>query len=217
MKYFIVVAHPEPQSFNLALTNQSQTVLEAAGHEVRVLDLNAEEWNPISDRRNFLSVKDADRYNQQVEEQHAHETKSFSEDISTSMENLFWCDVLILQFPLWWFALPAIMKGWVDRTFAYSAIYGPGKRFENGSFVGKRAMLSITTGDPARRFGPGGRNPELIDILLPIHHGIFKYNGFTVVEPYVAWEPGRLGPEERQGYLAELPARLLKIADLPTL
>jgi len=211
MKYYIVVAHPEPQSFNLALSNEAATVVQRAGHEVRVLDLNGESWDPVSDRRNFLTVKNAERFNQQDEELHATENKSFNRDIQKSMEDLFWCDVLVLQFPLWWFAMPAIMKGWVDKTFAYSAIYGPGKRFENGSFVGKRAVLSVTTGDPERRYGEGSRNPPIESLLLPIHHGIFKYNGFTVVEPFVAWEPGRLTLEDRKQYLKDLPIKLLNI------
>jgi NAD(P)H dehydrogenase (quinone) len=211
MKYFIVVAHPEPQSFNLALSSEATMVLQRAGHEVRVLDLNREGWDPVSDRRNFLKVKNAERFNQQDEELHATENRSFNRDIQNSMDALFWCDILVLQFPLWWFGLPAIMKGWVDKTFAYSAIYGPGKRFENGSFIGKRAMLSLTTGDPERRYGEGSRNPPLESLLLPIHHGIFKYNGFTVVEPFVAWEPGRLTLEDRKQYLNDLSAKLLNI------
>ena len=64
MKYFIVHAHTEPQSFNGALTYQAQEVLKAAGHEVIVSDLYAMQFDPVSDRRNFTSQKDPNYFKQ---------------------------------------------------------------------------------------------------------------------------------------------------------
>jgi NAD(P)H dehydrogenase (quinone) len=45
-------------------------------------------------------------------------------------------DLLIMQFPLWWFGLPAILKGWVDRTFAMGRLYGGGKVYGSGVMKG---------------------------------------------------------------------------------
>ncbi|WP_304503179.1 NAD(P)H-dependent oxidoreductase [Alicyclobacillus sp. SO9] len=61
-------------------------------------------------------------------------------------------DALILQFPLWWFGMPAILKGWIDRVFAYGLAYGyrgEGNRYRygDGGLSGKRAILSVTVGD----------------------------------------------------------------------
>ncbi|TIU61547.1 MAG: flavodoxin family protein, partial [Mesorhizobium sp.] len=75
-------------------------------------------FNPISDRRNFTTIRDANYYRQQSEEANAAAHDGFAPDIQAEMGKLFWCDALILQFPLWWFGLPAILKGWVDRVFA---------------------------------------------------------------------------------------------------
>ncbi len=146
MKYFIVHAHAEPQSFNSALTYQAQEVLTAAGHEVIVSDLYAMQFDPVSDRRNFTSQKDPDYFKQQVEEKYASEIDGFALDIQAELEKLDWCDVLIFQFPLWWFGLPAILKGWVDKVFVMGRVYGGGKWYDNGAFQGKKAMLSLTTG-----------------------------------------------------------------------
>ena len=60
------------------------------------------------------------------------------------MDKLFWCDALILQFPLWWFSLPAMLKGWVDRVFASGGrIYGGGKWYDRGVFAGKRWRTAL--------------------------------------------------------------------------
>ena len=100
MRIFIVHAHPEPNSFNGALTSAAQGALSAAGHEVVVSDLYAMGFNPVSDRRNFTTVRDATYYRQQAEEANAAAHDGFAPDIHAEMDKLFWCDVLILQFPL---------------------------------------------------------------------------------------------------------------------
>lgn len=84
------------------------------------------------------------------------------------MDKLFWCDALILQFPLWWFGLPAILKGWVDRVFASGRrIYGGGKWYDRGVFAGKRAMCSVTIGGPPPIYSDRGEWPDRFD---PVPH-----------------------------------------------
>jgi len=116
MRVFIVDAHPEPQSFNSAMTREATHALRAAGHDVDISDLYAMGFNPVSDRRNFVTVHNPEYYRQQSEEAYAAAHEGFAPDIQAEMDKLFRCDVLILQFPLWWFGLPAILKGWIDRA-----------------------------------------------------------------------------------------------------
>ena len=66
MKVFIVHAHHELKSFNGALTQAVVTALQDAGHDVRVSDLYAMPFDPVSDRRNFTTVGEADYPKQQV-------------------------------------------------------------------------------------------------------------------------------------------------------
>ena len=66
MHVLIVHAHPEPTSFNAAMTETAVRALGTAGHEVQVSDLYAMHFDPVSDRRNFQTVHDADRYAQQA-------------------------------------------------------------------------------------------------------------------------------------------------------
>jgi multimeric flavodoxin WrbA len=105
MRVFIVHAHPEPKSFNGALTRAATEALAGAGHETVLSDLYAMNFNPVSDRRNFTTVANPDAYRQQAEEAHAAAHDGFAPDLQAEMDKLFWCDALILQFPLWWFGL----------------------------------------------------------------------------------------------------------------
>ncbi|MFI4973152.1 MAG: NAD(P)H-dependent oxidoreductase [Caulobacterales bacterium] len=218
MRVFIVHAHHEPKSFNGAMTREAAAALAAAGHEVRISDLYAMGFNPVSDRRNFTTVLDADYLKQQAEEAHAAALDGFAADIAAEMDKLFWCDALILQFPLWWFGLPAILKGWVDRVFAAGGkIYGGGKWYDNGVLAGKRAMCSITMGGPGSMYTADGLNGAIDSILFPINHGILAFVGFTVVQPFLVHAPARLSDPERAARLADYRDRVLALRDAPTI
>jgi len=218
MRVFIVHAHHEPTSFNGAMTREATATLTTAGHEVVISDLHAMGFNPVSDRRNFLTVKDPIRLRQQAEEAHAAEHDGFAPDIQAEMDKLFWCDVLILQFPLWWFGLPAILKGWVDRVFASGGrIYGGGKWYDRGVFVGKRAMCSVTVGGPAAMYSERGLNGAIGAILFPINHGMLYFTGFTVIEPFLVHGPVRISHEERVAHLARYRQRVLDLGSAPTI
>src|SRR5215813_8642238 len=127
MKILIVLAHPEPNSFNAVLFRTAIEALQQAGHEVKTSDLYRMDFNPVSGRGNFKGEKDKAHFNQQHEEVFAFHNNTFAEDIQTEQDKVFWCDVMIWQFPLWWFSVPALLKGWVDKVFAMGKFYDNGK------------------------------------------------------------------------------------------
>lgn len=217
MKFFVVHAHPEPKSFNGALTRYAKEILQGQRHKVIISDLYAMQFDPVSDRRNFTSQKDPSYFKQQAEETYAAEVDGFAPDIEAEMEKLFWCDVLIFQFPLYWFGLPAILKGWVDRVFARGRIYGGGKWYDTGVFKGKKAMLSLTTGSDEPVYREDGLNGDIHKILFPINHGIMHFVGFEVLPPFIVWSASHISDERRQGYLEEYKQRLLTINKTPAI
>jgi NAD(P)H dehydrogenase (quinone) len=217
MNILIVHAHPEPRSFNGALTDTARHTLAGAGHTVVVSDLYAMGWNPRSDRGNFTDTLDPDTFKQQLEEAHASETGGFATDVQAELDKLLRCDVLIFQFPLWWFSLPAMLKGWVDRVFAMGAVYGGGLWYDRGRFAGRRAMLSLTAGGPASMYGPDGLNGDIDGLLYPIQHGMLRFTGFDVLPPFIAWQPARIGDDARRAYLEQYRQRLLTLATTPPL
>ncbi|MBV9344690.1 MAG: NAD(P)H-dependent oxidoreductase [Gammaproteobacteria bacterium] len=212
MRVFIVHAHHEAKSFNGAMTQTAQRALLAAGHEVLVSDLYAMGFDPVSDRRNFTTVRDPLLLRQQTEESYASEHNGFVPELQAEMDKLFWAEALILQFPLWWFGLPAILKGWVDRVFAVGRAYGGRRWFDRGVFAGRRAMCSVTVGGLAPMYSYSGINGPMSAILFPINHGILAFTGFTVVEPFVVHGPGRITPAQRSEYLELYRYRVLGLA-----
>jgi NAD(P)H dehydrogenase (quinone) len=213
MNIFIVYWHPEPRSFNGALLRTAVETLAGSGHSVKISDLHAMRFDPVSGRHNFITAKDPGYFKQQTEELHATEVRGFSVEIENEMEKLGWCDMLILQFPLWWFGLPAVLKGWVDRVFAMGRIYGMGRIYETGVFKGKRAMLSLTTGGPEEAYRKGGFNGDIAAILRPIQRGILKFVGFSVLEPHIVFGPAHLSEAQRADKLERFADRLRGLAD----
>jgi NAD(P)H dehydrogenase (quinone) len=213
----IVHAHPEPRSFSSALARRAHEVFQSLGHTVEVSNLYAMSFEPVTTRANFLSVKNPDYFKPQIEERHAAEVGGFAPDVKAEMDKVARADFLLFNFPIWWFSVPAIMKGWVDRVFAMGFAYGGGRVFDTGMFRGKRAMLSITTGGPEKSYRADGPNGELERNLFHVHHGMLWFCGIEVLRPFVAWSAAQVDGEQRKQYLAAFEDRLRTIDSTPPL
>lgn len=209
MNVFILYAHPEPQhSFNRALLDTAVTTLQQQGHAVQVSDLYAMNFNPVASAADFTCRRFADRLYYDREQKYAVAQGGLAADIEAELEKILWCDRFIVQFLLYWFSMPAIMKGWFDRVFVNSLIYGAGKRFETGGLAGKQAMVCLTTGAYAPMFEADGLLGSLEVTLWPIHGGIFMYSGMQVLPPFVAWAPAYQEPSQCEGYVQAYAGRL---------
>nr|WP_209780391.1 NAD(P)H-dependent oxidoreductase [Azospirillum agricola] len=200
MNVLMVFAHPEPRSLNAALRDVAIRELETRGHAVRVSDLYAMNWKTAVDRADFLNLDADGRLKVATASSEAFMAGALTEDVKVEQEKLLWADTLILQFPLWWFTMPAILKGWIDRVYAYGFAYGVGEhsdrrwgdRYGEGRLAGKRAMLIVTTGGWAEHYSPRGINGPIDDLLFPINHGILHYPGYDVLPPFVTYRVDRL-------------------------
>lgn len=186
MRVLIVYAHPEPQSFNSSCLSVALDVFRSGGHDVVVSDLYAQRFNPVAGPDDVVSRKNQSYFSLGEEQMHASTNALFAADLSTEIGRLLRADLLILQFPMWWFGMPAMLKGWIDRVFAFGSAYDFGQTWEEGVFTGRRAMLSVSTSAPAAAFAPDGRNGDIERILWPIHAGILGIVGYTVMPPFVA-------------------------------
>ena len=216
MNVLIVSAHPEPRSLNGALRGYAVERLQRAGHEVTVSDLYAMNWKATVDRADFLNLEPGSILKVEAAAKRAYEADAQSPDIAAEQRKLQWADALLLQFPLWWFSMPAILKGWIDRVYAYGLAYGVGEhsdrrwgdRYGEGKFKGKRAMLIVTTGGWASHYSARGINGRMDDLLFPINHGMLYYAGFDVLRPVVIYRTGKLDEARYNESLAELGGRL---------
>ena len=85
MRAFIVCAHPEPKSFNGALFQTAQQTLRAAGHTVVTSDLYGMQFDPVSDRRHFTTIKSPEFFKQQIEEMRATVVGGFAPDVEAEL------------------------------------------------------------------------------------------------------------------------------------
>lgn len=182
MKSLIVLAHPEPLSFNAALANAARDALQAQGHEVRMLDLHARSFAADEHPRHFAVRKDPVRFDAMAEQRHSADLDALPVEVQAGIDDLFRADLVVLQFPLWWFGMPAILKGWLDRVLVYGKLYSSTSRLHAGVLRGKRAMLSVTAGSSAAACSHDGQEGDTRLILWPIHYTLY-YVGFTVLEP----------------------------------
>ncbi len=208
MKVLIVHAHPERRSFNAAMLARSLAVLASEGHETVVSDLYGMGFNPVASGSDFRERRFPERLYYDREQKHSVSRGSFSDDIAAEIAKLVWCDVLILHFPLWWFSVPAILKGWLDRTFANGVAYGGGRRYDTGGLRGRRAMVVTSTAAFEGMCGPGGLVGELDVVLWPIQNGTLAYSGFDVLPPFVSYSVSFVDDRTRDGYFAAYEARL---------
>lgn len=184
MRVLIVLAHPELRSFNAELARAAGDVLHRQGHDVRVSDLYRMGFAPDEHERHFAHRKDISRFDAQTEQRFNTEQETLPADISREIEKILWADMVMFQFPLWWFGLPAILKGWMDRVFAYGALYKGSQRLHTGICRGKRAVLSVTAGSSDDACAHDGQEGDTSLILWPIHYSL-HYVGFTVLEPRI--------------------------------
>jgi NAD(P)H dehydrogenase (quinone) len=182
MRSLIVVAHPEPRSFNGALARAAQDALQSRGHEVRISDLYSQAFAPDEHARHYSRRQNPARFDAQTEQRFSAQQNVLPHDVQGEIDDILWADLLVLQFPLWWFGMPAILKGWMDRVFVYGRLYSASERLHSGVCRGKRALLSVTAGSSSDACAHDGQEGDARLHLWPINYAL-HYLGFTVLVP----------------------------------
>ncbi len=132
MNALILYAHPCDASFNHAVLEQVQRGLRDGNHSFRVIDLYKEGFDPAlkfggeRKRSELASDWETARYREWIKE----------------------ADRLILIYPVWWYGLPAILKGFFDRVFVSGFAYSSAGGRPKGLLVGKSAWAVYTIDSP---------------------------------------------------------------------
>lgn len=203
MKVLVLWAHPEPASLNGALAALAARTLTEAGHEVRVTDLYRDGFAVAASGEDFAQRQNPARLVYDAEQLAATKGGGFAEEIERSLEDLFWCDLLILQFPLWWFSVPAILKGWIDRVFTrkFAFDFGPGGM--KGLLTHEKALILNTLGGDEASY----REHRWHELLVrPMAEGILGACGVKNVSHRAFYQVPTVGQTERQGMLEEVRA-----------
>ncbi|MFF7176915.1 NAD(P)H-dependent oxidoreductase [Streptomyces sp. NPDC008121] len=206
MEIFWLSAHPEPESLNGHLRAEGVREARRLGHTVSESDLYAMGWDPVvtaadyPDHRGRLLVADASY--------EAYRSGRIAPDVRAEQEKLLRADAVVVQFPLWWYGPPAILKGWFDRVLVKGLGYGTGARYGAGALAGKRALTVVTAGARGSSMAPRGIHGSLRQILWPLLHGTYFYTGMAALPPLLIPSADRASREDAQAAVSALTARL---------
>ncbi|MER3553763.1 MAG: flavodoxin family protein [Meiothermus sp.] len=195
MNVLIIYAHPNPASFNAALREAAVGALSRAGHSILLSDLYAQRFNPV------LSLREL--------EGDLHLLKGEMDKVSRA-------DLLLFQFPNWWYGMPAIMKGWIDRVFAPGFAYDETHSFETGLLKGKRAMLVVST-QTRKAYYDAVPQRNLLRVLEPLHYGVLAFCGLEVLPPFIVYGPEEMSDDERYEALEDYRKYLGRLEKLKPL
>ena len=136
MKISIIVAHPNPKSFNHAIAEAAITELRQAGHTVTFHDLHAEKFDPLLPATEFAM------------------NAPVPPEIEAQSREIAEADGIVVVHPNWWSQPPALLKGWLDRVLRPGVAYKFGTS-ENGEGIiigllkAKAAVVFVTSNTPA--------------------------------------------------------------------
>jgi NAD(P)H dehydrogenase (quinone) len=216
MTILSVYAHHEATSLTSALKNTTISVLMKQGHTVLESDLYGSGFSPKAEKFDFVTTSGG-HFNYMLEQRHAvANNMGFAPDIIAEIEKLARADLVIFHTPLWWFSVPAVLKGWFDRVLAMGVAWDGGKIYENGLLRGKQAMMCVVAGGPEDYFRPEGKHKATAQqILHPIQHGTLAFCGFDVLEPFIVLNSLGKTPGQVDAVIKEYQFKVEHLIDSP--
>jgi len=185
MKYLVLYAHPNPKSFNNAIKEEVLAKLNKENKSYDVRDLYALNWNPVLKGSDFIAFKEG------------HPTP----DIKTEQDYINAADIIILIHPIWWFGMPAILKGYIDRVFSYGFAYETGKDGIKGLLTGKKVVILNTTGGSETEYNQHGFKEAVKKIF---QNGVFNFCGLEILEHKFFFAVPTITDTDRKNILAEI-------------
>jgi len=163
MRYAILYAHPNPKSFNHAILERVEANLKRDRKEYVARDLYALSFKPALEGADFVAMGQG-RPRPDVAEEQRHIANA---------------DRIIVIHPIWWFSMPAILKGYIDRVLSNDFAYKYTDEGPVGLLSGKSAVILNTTGGPQEAYEQGGFRDA---ISKAVDAGTFGFCGIKVEE-----------------------------------
>ncbi|SIS16912.1 NAD(P)H-dependent oxidoreductase [Williamsia sterculiae] len=211
-----VLANPDPNSLGHALSAVGAEHLRTSGSTVSLVDLYAERWDPV--------LSDADlpgATGQTLSDRQGQTTLSgnLPAEVVRQQELITGADLVVVQFPLWWYGMPAILKGWFDRVFTNGFAFGVRdddghvRKYGDGGLAGRRLLPVVTAGDRSEALGARGISGDIIDVLWPLLHGTAHYTGMTPLRPHLITSVHHLDSRQIDAEFDALRARIDHVFD----
>ncbi|CCB66804.1 conserved protein of unknown function [Hyphomicrobium sp. MC1] len=154
MKILLVIAHPRTDSLTHAVAMTFSEAATSNGHEIEIADLGAEGFDPV--------LHEAD------EPDWSNPDKSYSPEVQSEMARIERNDATVMVFPVWWWSMPALLKGWIDRVWNNGWAYG------DKTYPHKRAWMLAIAGSGADTYAKRGYD-QAMHTQLDV--GILNYCG----------------------------------------
>lgn len=142
------------------------------------------------------------------------------EDVRIEQQKVLDAELIVIQFPLWWYSLPAMLKGWFDRVFASGFGFdvidpatGIPRKYGDGVLLGKRVLISVTLGESLRAIVPRGIAGDLDSLLFPLTHGTLFYTGMEPLPLHIIAGADGLGPDDVEREIRRFTDRIAGLAD----
>lgn len=107
----------------------------------------------------------------------------FNIDIEAEQKKLVAADVVVLQFPVFWYSQPSILHRWMEKTFAHGFSHGS----TGTALKGKKLIVSCTTGAPAAFYEGKMAGDSIVDYIMLAHRGTAFLTGMELQEPIVTY------------------------------
>jgi NAD(P)H dehydrogenase (quinone) len=180
----LLYAHPNPHSFNAAIAQVIKEEIEKKGGPLKVKDLYAMNFNPVISQEDFQ----------------AFHSGQLPQDIQQEQADVSWADLIIMQGPVWWHSVPAILKGYIDRVFSLGFAYRYTKEGPQGLLKGKKGLLITTSGADQKAAEMSGMLTNLERAVA----GVFHFSGFEKYQHHNYFAVTTVSDEARKQMLAEL-------------
>ncbi len=164
MHALIVVAHPDPKSLSHSIADRVAKGVSLSGNSVEIADLAAEGFDP-----RFTGADIA-----------VHRKEALPpDDVAAEQARIDRADALVLVYPVYWWSMPGLLKGWIDRVFTNGWAYDSSP---DTKLVKKLRHLRVhLVGVGGADEGTYTRRGYLAAMKTQIDHGIFDYCGACVV------------------------------------
>lgn len=112
-------------------------------------------------------------------------------DVPREQALLLQHDRIVLQYPTYWYATPALLKHWLDSVLQRGFAYGGGQALH-----GKTLQIATSTGGPESSYQPNGHNRYTIEQLLLPMRATANLCGMRYATPFVVYGAGYLSDED---------------------
>lgn len=201
----LVHAHSESDSFVTAMRDRIATTLAQQEWLIEHSDLYLMRFNPVLSSADFPARKDDGHLTIALEQRHGFAERKLAPDVLAEVDKVLAADLVVFTFPVFWFSVPAILKGWIDRVFLSGPFYGGRRIYDHGGLTGKKALVVMSLGGREHMFGARALHGELeTGMLRHFLQGTLGYVGFKVIQPFVAYHTPYITQDEREGVLEDL-------------